>query len=83
MKPRQKPLLRNLVPHQIVRLVPYGLALALALLHLLVWFRLKILEDNRREFELQKLASETDKIVQQKIDNYNGQLLATEALFRG
>ncbi len=74
--------LRKFLPVQIVRLLPYILAVGLALLHLLVWFRFQGIEKAKQEKELQKAAMDVARHVQKRVDFYNSELLALESLYK-
>ncbi|MEQ8351564.1 MAG: response regulator [Leptospiraceae bacterium] len=74
--------LRKILPVQIVRLLPYFLALGLALLHLLVWIRFQGLEDAKHQKELQKVATDISRHAQRRVDFYSSELLALESLYK-
>ena len=80
MKISSRPL-RRILPARIVRLLPYVLAAGLALLHLLVWFRFKGLEEAKRQKELQEAATDISRQIQKRIDFYGSELLALRSLF--
>lgn len=78
----KKPSAHKILPARILGLLPYVLSAGLALLFLLVWFRFQGLEQDRKRRELQRAATETSRILQQRIEVYGSYLLAAESLWR-
>ncbi|MCB1170561.1 MAG: PAS domain S-box protein, partial [Leptospiraceae bacterium] len=80
MSPRKKSPTPRILPARFLRFLPYVLSAGLAMLFLLVWFRFQGLEEERKQRELQRAASDASRIVQQRITLYGNYLLAAESL---